>query len=94
MELIEIPAKAFDLLIIDTIVPFIKSNSGNKYPLTMICDLTKYLVTDAIPDKSVKTVPRPIFKNCILIYGPVWKILPSMGTEYKNQSIEKLSKPI
>lgn len=92
MVLTETPAKAFDVLIIDTIGPFVRSDNGNEYALTMICDLTKYLVVVAIPDKSAKTVARAIFENFILIYGQVRKILSDMGTEYKNQTIEELSK--
>lgn len=92
MVLTEIPVKAFDVLIIDTIGPFIRSNNGNEYALTMICDLTKYLIVVAIPDKSAKTVARAIFENFILIYGPARKILSDMGTEYKNQTIEELYK--
>lgn len=86
------PTSAFDVLIIDTIGPFIKSNSGNEYALTMICDLTKYLVVVPIPDKSSKTVAKAIFEHFILVYGPVGKILSDMGTEYKNQTMEELCK--
>jgi len=41
------PINAFDRVIVDTIGPLPKSENGNEYAVTLICDLTKYLV--AIP---------------------------------------------
>ena len=37
------PAKAFDIVMIDTVGPLPISESGNKYAVTIVCDLTKYL---------------------------------------------------
>ena len=77
---------------IDTIGPLPRSENGNEYAVTIICDLTKYLVTVPIPNKSAKSVAKAIFENFILKYGPMKTIITDMGTEYKNQIIDDLCK--
>ena len=79
------PEKAFDRVQIDTIGPLPKTISGNEYAVTIMCELTKYLITAAVPNKSAKTVAKAIVENCILVFGPVKEILTDMGTEYRNQ---------
>lgn len=86
------PQKAFDVVVIDTIGPFVKSDNGYEYAITIICDLTKYLVTVPITNKSAKSVATAIFENFILIYGPMKKIITDMGTEYKNETMNELCK--
>ena len=46
------PTYVFDIVVLDTIGALSESNFGNKYALTLMCDISKYLVTIAIPDKS------------------------------------------
>lgn len=48
------PIQAFDRLLIDTVGPLPKTSSQHEYALTMVCDLTKYLVTIPIEDKKQK----------------------------------------
>lgn len=86
------PQKAFDIVIMDTIGPLQSSNNGNKYVVTIICDLTKYLITIPIPNKEAKTVARAIFNNFILIYGTMIQIRTDLGTEYKNETVMELFK--
>lgn len=64
------PQKPFDVIIIDTCGPLTTSQYNNKYAVTIMCDLTKYLIVAAIPNKEAKTVARAIFENFVLIYGP------------------------
>lgn len=58
----------------------------------MICDLTKYLVTAPMADKSAKQVAKAIFEHFILIYGPLKEILTDRGTEYKNELMSEICK--
>lgn len=66
MQLTPIPQRPFDSVIIDTIVPLQRSNLGNKYAVTMICDLTKYLIAVPIADKTARSVAKAIFEKFIL----------------------------
>lgn len=63
------PQKSFDIVIVDTIGPITRSDNGNVYDLTIICDLSKYLIALAIPNKSANTIAKAIFNNFILTYG-------------------------
>jgi len=84
------PQKPFDTVIIDTVGPLPTSESGNQYIITLMCDLTKYLVAVAVPNKHAKTVAKAIMEHFVLIYGPMNKILSDMGTEYNNQVLIEL----
>lgn len=84
------PQRPFDIVVVDTIGPLQKSYQGNSYAVTMVCDLTKYLVVSPIPNKEAKTVARAIFNDFILVYGPMRQMTTDMGTEYKNEVIAEL----
>ena len=86
------PVKAFEIVVMDTIGPLTETKFGNKYALTIICDLTKYLVTIAIPDKSANTIARALFENFILIYGRMENVKTDQGTEFKNEIFKELCK--
>ena len=86
------PPNAFDIVSIDTIGPFLRSDAGNTYAVTMQCELTKYVIITPIPNKEACTVAKAIFENFILILGPMKEIRTDMGTEYKNQLFGNLSK--
>lgn len=60
--------------------------------VTIVCDLTKYLITCPIPNKEANTIAKAIFEHFILIYGLMKEIRTDCGTEYKNQIINELCK--
>lgn len=92
MQLTPIPQRPFDCVVVDTIGPLQRSNFGNKYAVTMICDLTKYLIAVPIADKTAKSVARAIFEKFVLTHGPMKQICSDMGTEYRNEVLSKLCK--
>lgn len=85
MILTPTPIRALDTMLIYTVGPLSKSVNGNEYIVTFICDLTKYFISVPTTDKSARSVANAIMENCILIYGPMKKVLTDMGTEYMNQ---------
>lgn len=86
------PARPLDVVVIDTIGPLMKSNRGNSYAVTMICELTKHLTCAAVRDKSAKEVAKAIFEKFILKYGPMRRIRTDRGTEYLNELFKELCK--
>lgn len=92
LSLANTPQKCFDKIVIDTLGPLPKSDSGNAYLVTIMCDLSKYLICVPTRSKDADTIARAIFDNVILIYGPVHHILTDCGTEYKNQILRELCK--
>lgn len=81
MVITETPEKPFDSLIIDLIGPLSATN-GKLYVVTLICDLTKYLVCVTVPDKSAKVVVKAIFEKFKLVYGPMKNMRTDCGTEF------------
>lgn len=92
MVITETPCKPFDLVIVDTIGPLTTSNKGNIYAVTMICDLTKYLICASIPSKKAEDVAKAIFEKFILVHGPMRSLRTDRGTEYTNETIAELCK--
>lgn len=90
MAITNTPQKPFDTIIIDTIGPLTKSESGHEYAVTIICDLSKYLIMTPTEDKSAKSVARAIFENVILHFGPVLNIRTDRGTEYNNKLFSEM----
>lgn len=87
------PDRPFDMVQIDTNGPMrIESLTGNSYAVTIICELTKYLITVPIVDKSAKTIADAIYRNFILVHGPMKRIKSDLGTEYVNQIMSELCK--
>lgn len=80
MVITETPNRLFDLVIIDTIGPLLTSTRGNIYAVTMICDLTKYLVCASVPSKKAVDVAKAIFEKFILVHGPMRSIRTDRGT--------------
>lgn len=85
------PQNAFDIVCIDTVGPFPKTSLGNRYAVTIQCELSKYVVISPIPNKEAPTVARAILEDFILIYGPMKEIRTDMGTEYKNEVFSNLA---
>lgn len=84
------PIKPFELISMDTVGPITRSTKGNRYALTVQCDLTKYIITVPIVDKQASTLAKALVENLILIYGCPKIIKSDMGTEYKNEVFQQL----
>lgn len=88
--LTETPCKPFDIVQIDTIGPLTKSNCGNQYAVTIIDEMSKWLVIIPIANKSATEIAKAIFEKFILVFGPMKTLKTDMGTEYKNQILKDL----
>lgn len=90
MILTRTPIEPFDLVVIDTIGPLIPSHNGNKYVLTMNCDMSKWLVMAPMPNKSAKDIAKAIFDHFVAVHGPMREIKTDRGTEFDNQLMREL----
>lgn len=90
MTLTPTPIRPFDVVIIDTIGPMSKTSSGNIYALTIVCELSKYLIMCPMQNKEAKTVAKTLFEELCLQYGTPKTIRSDLGTEYKNELIKEL----
>lgn len=91
MVLTDTPSSAFDTVIVDTIGPFPSTTNQAKYAVTIICDLSKFLIVVPIPNKEAKTKARVLLENCFLTFGPVKVIRTDMGTKYMNSVVAALT---
>lgn len=89
MVITETPEKPFDSVIID-LIGLLTATSGKLYVITIICDLTKYLVCVTSTDKTAKTVAKAILEKFVLVYGPMKNIRTDRGTEFTNELIKEL----
>ena len=76
----ETPNKPFDIVCVDTTGQFSRSIHRNDYAVTLICYLTKYLVTIPIANRSAKAIAKAIYENFVLTYGPMKTFISDMGT--------------
>ena len=69
-----------NLKLLNTIGPLPKIETGYEYAITLICDITKYLKTINIANKSANTVAKAIFENFVLQYiYIIWHEHPKSG---------------
>ena len=86
------PSKPFEVLSADTVGPFTKTNNGNRYILTIQCNLTKYIVLIPIPTKEAAVIAKALVENFILIYGNFMELRTDQGSEYKNEVLDQVCK--
>ena len=58
-----------DHISIDLIGPYNTTSQGNSYAITMVCNLTGYLMTTPIPDKMTATVAIHLFLEIMFKFG-------------------------
>ena len=68
----------------DLIGPFNVSESKNKYILTIIDALTRYVIGVAIPNKEATTVAKAIMNNLVSVFGTPTQLFSDHGTEFVN----------
>lgn len=90
MMITKTPQRALDVIIVDSVGPITETPNGNKYAITLICELSKYLVTIAVPDHTAKTAAKAIVEHFVLVYGPMKVLRTDGGTEYKNALFDEL----
>ena len=84
LQMMEIPDRPFDKIVIDLVTEFKTSNSGNKHILTIIDHLTGWLEASPIPDKSADTIVTTFINQYLPVHMCPRYILSDNGTEFKN----------
>ena len=84
------PNQPMQVVAIDTVGPLSLTENGNKYALTVQCELTKYVIAIPIPNKEAKTIARALVDHIILTYGPMAALKGDQGTEYINEVLTEV----
>lgn len=80
---------AFDTIFIDLVGPFEMDDSGNRYILTLQCELSKYIEGYVIKNKEAETVAKALVENFILRYGVPRKIVTDQGSEFMARTFKE-----
>ena len=70
------------------------SKKGNKYALTVICMLTRYVFCVPLKSKTACEVIQAYIDNIYAVFGGSRKILSDNGTEFKNQMFENIAQEL
>lgn len=92
MCITDTPNRPFEKISIDTVGPLPITENGNKYAVTISCNLTKYFIPIPLPNKDAKTIAQGIVEHVFLIFGLSKIILTDMGTEYNNTIFNEILK--
>lgn len=86
------PSKPFEVISADTVGPLTKTNNGNRFILTLQCNLSKYVILIPVPTKEANVLAKAIVDNFILTFGSFLQLRTDQGSEYNNEVIEKICK--
>lgn len=92
MQITDTPNTSFEVIAIDTVGPFHRASNNNRYVLTIIDELTKYVILKPIPNKESSTIAKAFVESFILKYGAVQKIKSDCGSEYVNSLFDDINK--
>ena len=83
-----------DYISIDLTGPHNTTSQGNLFALTVVCNLTGYLMTTSISDKKRATVAIHLILEIMLKFGYPGILHSDYGTEFKSKLIEHLSQQL
>lgn len=84
--------KSFEKVYLDLYGPMPTTSLGNKYLLTVQCELTKYSEAIPIPDKCASTIAKSLVEEIFLRYGIPFAICSDRGTEFVNSTLKEVCK--
>ena len=79
-------------LCMDLVGPLPLSSNKNKYILTIFDQLSRFVVTVPIPDKSAKTLCSSLYSRWISLFGTPESIRTDAGTEFNNSFLQNIMK--
>lgn len=82
LQPIEPPTGIWELIGLDFVGPVPQSSSGNKYILVCTDYLSKYAVTQAVPNCTADTAARFLVEKAILQYGVPKQVITDRGTHF------------
>lgn len=82
LEITTTATSAFEKIFLDLVGPLEEDQEGNRYILTLQCDLSKYIEAYPIVNKEAVTVARALVENFVLRYGIPSEIVTDQGKEF------------
>ena len=85
------PNYPMEIIGIDTVGPFVTSDNGNNYIVTVIDWYTSWLEAYPVQHKEANTIAKVLLERFIPQHGCPRLINSDRGTEYVNEAIDLLS---
>ena len=85
------PNYPMEIIGIDTVGPFVTSDNGNNYIVTVIDWYTSWLEAYPVQNKEANTIAKVLLERFIPQHGCPRLIISDRGTEYVNEAIDLLS---
>lgn len=92
LVMVDVPEKPFDKLYMDIVVPLPMSATGNKYILSMVDDLTKFVEFVALPDQMASTIAQGLYENILCRYTIPRSKVTDNGSNFVGDVFKKLCK--
>ena len=90
-QLMPIPvSRPFQHVHTDIVGPLPTSEDGNKYILTLVDAMTRYVEAIALPDQTAIRIAKAIFENVYCRWGAVEVLISDRGTNFLSQIIQEL----
>lgn len=90
MSITTTATSAFQKIFLDLVGPLELDENGNRYILTLQCELSKYVEGYSLPNKEANTVAKSFVENFILRYGIPEQIVTDQGTEFINSIFKEI----
>ena len=85
------PNYPMEIIGIETVGPFVTSDNGNNYIVTVIDWYTPWLEPHPVQNKEANTIAKVLLERIIPQHGCPRLIISDRGTEYVNKAIALLS---
>jgi transposase InsO family protein len=89
---VEEPKNPFDITSMDTTGPYPTTPQGNKYLLTFIDHLRKYVEAFPIPGHTAETCARVYASQIVTRHGSGWTLITDQGREFMSFFFQKTCK--
>lgn len=92
LETTSVSENAFDKIYVDVVGPLPVSSDGNKYILSMVDDLTKFVEFAPMADQTAETVAKTLFENILCRYNIPKKLVTDNGANFVGRVFIQLCK--
>jgi len=81
--------RAFQCVAVD-LVEYKSLSQGNRFILSVIDHLTRFVILIAIKDKAARTIVRQLIERVFSVFGSPETLHSDQGTEFENQLVKEL----
>jgi transposase InsO family protein len=92
MEITTTARHPFEKCALDIVGPLTETVSGNKYILTFLDDLSKFIIGIPIPQQDAETIAKEFVLNVVLKFGAPAQILTDQGSNFLSDLFKNMCK--